>query len=543
MIQFGDEHSKLNLQFEDEVDPIPGACIKVIGVGGGGGNAVDRMIEAGIVGVDFIAANTDAQALRRSKAPIKVQIGSKVTKGLGAGSKPDMGRESALEDTNTILEHLDGADMVFVTAGLGGGTGTGAAPIIASLASELGALVVAVVTTPFGFEGPRRRRNANAGLKELKGSVDTVITISNDKLLSTVPDQTPFTEAFRIADDVLRQAVQGISDLINQPGIINLDFADVKTIMEGMGVALMGSGTASGEKRAVEAAQMAVSSPLLEDATINGAKGVLLNIVGGPDLTMNEINDAAMLIHQACDEDAEIIFGSVTDEKMAGSVRVTVIATGFSTPSRELEEERHGNVESFPRNERLAEPARPTRNDRQSTHSRVERQPEVRQPRLDRHAEPKHQTRNDRHAEPTHTERRTEPTRPTRHNESRGQKSNAETQAYPNKRRETQQPNPQRGHHYRPESAQRGGQTPARPTGRAALDPQFNNVDSTGDYDDELLAKPLEPRTSAEFVTPDETVREVLMTPQSYGVHNRGIEDENDLDIPTYLRNMRKMKK
>lgn len=262
MIQFSNEPQKVTLQFDDDAQTMRGAVIKVVGVGGGGGNAVDRMIEAGVGGVDFIVANTDSQALRRSKAPVKIQIGAKITKGLGAGAKPEVGRQSALEDTNLLLEHLEGSDMVFVTTGLGGGTGTGAAPIVASLAKELGALVVAVVTSPFTFEGPRRKRNAEHGLQELKGSVDTVITISNDKLLGTVAEKTPFTEAFRIADDVLRQAVQGISDLINVPGVINLDFADVKTIMEGMGVALMGSGSATGENRAVEAAQRAISSPL-----------------------------------------------------------------------------------------------------------------------------------------------------------------------------------------------------------------------------------------------------------------------------------------
>jgi len=493
MIQFGDDNSKLNLQFEEEIDPTPGANIKVIGVGGGGGNAVDRMIEAGIGGVDFIVANTDAQALRRSKAPIKIQIGSKVTKGLGAGSKPEIGREAALEDTNDIIEHLEGADMVFVTAGLGGGTGTGAAPIIASLASELGSLVVAVVTTPFGFEGPRRRKNATSGLQELKGGVDTVITISNDKLLETVPDQTPFTEAFRIADDVLRQAVQGISDLINQPGIINLDFADVRTIMSGMGVALMGSGTASGENRAVEAAQMAVSSPLLEDATINGARGVLLNIVGGPDMTMNEINEAATLIQQACDPDAEIIFGSVTDEKMSGSLTVTVIATGFDTPSRDLEDSRtRSNVESFPSERRHESP-------------RAEPEP----PRERQQARPV---------------ARREPVRPV----ARPERA-ATREARPNPRQE------------------RVDQRRPRPSTRDLTDRRIINRDDLGEVhnrDTEYLdEQPLPQRQAADMVTPDETVKEVLMTPQSFGANDMGFDDENDLDIPTYLRNMRKMKK
>lgn len=486
MIQFGDEQSKLNLQFEDEMVTSPGANIKVIGVGGGGGNAIDRMIEAGVCGVDFIAANTDAQALRRNKAPIKIQIGNKITRGLGAGSKPDIGRESALEDTNTIVEHLEGADMVFVTAGLGGGTGTGAAPIIASLASELGALVVAVVTSPFSFEGPRRRRNAELGLKELKGSVDTVITISNDKLLTTVPDNTPFIEAFRIADDVLRQAVQGISDLINQPGVINLDFADVKTIMEGMGVALMGSGTATGANRAVEAAQMAISSPLLEDANIQGAKGVLLNIVGGPDLTMNEINDAATLIHQACDPDAEIIFGSVTDDRMTGSVTVTVIATGFSTPSRELGDT-HSNVELF--------------------HPREARQEAFRRPQeppIRRNTAP-----TDRTVEPKITQR--QPERPVA----------------------------------RPAQRSGGPFVDSRPAAAAAVS-RGGAALARKEEPEELLTEmveenvELEERQASEMNTPDEVVQEVMMTPQSYGANNMGYENENDLDIPTYLRKLKK---
>ncbi|MDJ0841421.1 MAG: cell division protein FtsZ [Acidobacteriota bacterium] len=534
MIQFGDDNGKLNLQFEEEIDPTPGACIKVVGVGGGGGNAIDRMIESGINGVDFIAANTDAQALRRSKAPVKVQIGAKVTKGLGAGSKPEVGREAALEDTNSILEHLDGADMVFVTAGLGGGTGTGAAPIIASLASELGSLVVAVVTTPFGFEGPRRRRNANSGLQELKGSVDTVITISNDKLLKTVPDSTPFTEAFRIADDVLRQAVQGISDLINQPGIINLDFADVKTIMSGMGVALMGSGTATGESRAVEAAQMAVSSPLLEDATINGARGVLLNIVGGPDMTMNEINEAATLIQQACDPEAEIIFGSVTDEKSSGSITVTVIATGFSTPSRELEEQNAAaNVQAFPSERRYEQPA-PTREMRQGTYGREER-PEHHERRG------RDEIRRDRSEQFARKERK----------ESAGRQERDEQFVRPGGRRlepeaPAERPPVRHNRQERPAARQQQADRQPRPSTRDLTDRRLVARDNLG-YDDHPIhldeRQPLHPRQAADFATPDETVKEVLMTPQSYGANNMGFDDENDLDIPTYLRNMRKMKK
>ncbi len=490
MIQFGDDESKLNLEFDD-VNPAAGANIKVMGVGGAGGNAVDRMIEAGVSGVDFIVANTDAQALRRSKAPIKVHIGAKITKGLGAGAKPEIGREAALEDTNSLIEQLEGADMVFVTGGLGGGTGTGAAPIIASLASELGSLVVAVVTTPFTFEGPRRRRNAESGLIELKGSVDTVITISNDKLLTTVPDKTPFTEAFRIADDVLRQAVQGISDLINIPGVINLDFADVKTIMEGMGVALMGSGTASGENRAVEAAHLAISSPLLEEASVNGARGVLLNIVGGPDLTMTEINEAATLIHQACDPDAEIIFGAVTDEKMTGSVTVTVIATGFSTPSREMaEQEAAGNIERFP--------------DRGLTSNsrRVSDEPTARQ----RSATPAAQDPPPRRAEQPEARRPAATTRPV-------SASLQERRA--------------RSADLRERAKQRAESLSEKTTAR-----------QTDEGQSELIQPP-----ASEHDTPDETIRDVLMTPQHYGANNMGFDDENDLDIPTYLRNMRKLKK
>lgn len=502
MIQFGEENSKLNLQFEEEMMQTPGANIKVIGVGGGGGNAVDRMIQAGVSGVDFIVANTDAQALGRSGAPVKIHIGSKVTKGLGAGAKPEIGREAALEDTNAILEHLEGADMVFVTAGLGGGTGTGAAPIIASLASELGALVVAVVTSPFSFEGPRRRRNAVSGLRELKGSVDTVITISNDKLLATVGDETPFTEAFRIADDVLRQAVQGISDLINVPGIINLDFADVKTIMEGMGVALMGSATASGESRAVEAAQGAISSPLLEEANINGARGVLLNIVGGPDLTMSEINEAASLIHQACDPDAEIIFGAVTDEKLTGSVTVTVIATGFSTPSQELagDNQSPNVVEYFPREDRGTQASMSRGSSASRTlgtehHHRAQPSQPVRQ-------QPERSERMTRYQQPA--------SREIPEARERITSSFSDTKRFKREPEERPLQRTEHTHHYR---ATRHEVTP------------------------------LQTDRSAEFDTPEEALQDVLMTPQSYGANNMGYENENDLDIPTYLRNMRKMKK
>ena len=305
------------------------ANIKVVGIGGGGGNAVNRMIAAGLEGVEFLVANTDCQALRSNRAATKLQLGAKLTKGLGAGANPEVGRSAALEDTEKIIEALAGADMVFVTTGLGGGTGTGAAPIIANLAREMGALVVAVVTMPFGFEGRHRRLQADEGLGGLRQVVDTVITIPNDKLLHTVERQTPMAQAFMIADDVLRQAVQGISDLITVPGEINLDFADVKTVMAGMGMALMGTGTAEGERRAVEAAQRAISSPLLEDASIHGAKGVLINITGGEDMTLHEVSEAANIIQEAADADANIIFGTVIEHSHKGSVKVTVIATGF----------------------------------------------------------------------------------------------------------------------------------------------------------------------------------------------------------------------
>jgi cell division protein FtsZ len=330
MITMDDEKRReksLVLGFDDaQATP---ANIKVIGIGGGGGNAVNRMISASVAGVEFLAANTDCQALRSNRASIKLQLGTKLTKGLGAGSNPEVGRSAALEDTDKVLELLHGADMVFVTAGLGGGTGTGASPIIASLARELGALVVAVVTKPFDFEGRRRKSQAEEGLAALRQVVDTVITIPNDKLLHTVEKGTPLAEAFLMADDILRQAVQGISDLITVPGEINLDFADVKTIMSGMGMALMGTGIAEGEHKAVEAAQRAISSPLLEDASIHGARGVLINITGGEDMTLHEVSEAAGIIHEAADPDANIIFGTVIDRAMKGNVKVTVIATGF----------------------------------------------------------------------------------------------------------------------------------------------------------------------------------------------------------------------
>ena len=311
-----------------------GAKIKVIGVGGGGSNAVNRMVAAGLEGVEFIVANTDAQALGQNPAAVKIQIGQKLTKGLGAGADPNIGRQAALEDTETIIQALSGADMIFVTAGLGGGTGTGAAPVIASLASELGALTVAVVTRPFKFEGKRRAAHAEAGLDALRECVDTVITIPNERLLGIIDKRTALTDAFGMADDVLRQAIQGISDLILVPGLINLDFADVKTIMSGMGVAMMGTGIADGENRAVQAAQKAVSSPLLEDGSVTGARGVIINVTGGPDLSLMEVNEASCVIQEAAHEDANIIFGAVVDPALAGKVKITVIATGFDRVAR-----------------------------------------------------------------------------------------------------------------------------------------------------------------------------------------------------------------
>jgi cell division protein FtsZ len=327
-----DDHDHGGQDLRLAIDDATPANLKVIGVGGGGGNAINRMIAANVRGVEFIAANTDCQALHSNRAPTKLQLGAKLTKGLGAGGNPEVGRSAALEDTEKVLESITGADMVFVTTGLGGGTGTGAAPIIANLAREMGALVVAVVTLPFSFEGRTRRAQAEEGLAHLRQVVDTAITIPNDKLLHTVERGTPIAESFLIADDILRQAVQGISDLITIPGEINLDFADVKTVMQGMGMALMGTGIAEGEHRAVEAAQRAISSPLLEDATIHGARGVLINVTGGDDMTLHEVSEAAQIIQEAADTDANIIFGTVIDggKKQRGKVKVTVIATGFA---------------------------------------------------------------------------------------------------------------------------------------------------------------------------------------------------------------------
>jgi cell division protein FtsZ len=310
-----------------------GAKIKVVGVGGGGCNAVNRMVDVGLAGVEFIVANTDVQALDHNRAGVKLQIGHKLTKGLGAGADPNIGRQAALEDTDSIIQALSGADMIFVTTGLGGGTGTGAAPVIASLASELGALTIAVVTKPFRFEGKKRAMQAEQGLDSLRECVDTVITIPNERLLGIIDRKTSLTDAFTLADDVLRQAIQGISDLILVPGLINLDFADVKTIMSGMGVAMMGTGVAEGDGRAMQAAQRAISSPLLEDSSVNGARGVIINITGGSDLSLMEVNEASCVIQEAAHEDANIIFGAVVDPTLEGKVKITVIATGFDRRS------------------------------------------------------------------------------------------------------------------------------------------------------------------------------------------------------------------
>jgi cell division protein FtsZ len=338
------EAGEMRIQYHEE--PLHGAKIKVIGVGGGGSNAVNRMIQAHMEGVEFIAANTDVQALKLSQAPVKLQLGVRLTSGLGAGSNPDIGRRAALEDSEKIIEALEGADMVFVTAGLGGGTGTGAAPVIASLASEMGILTVAVITRPFAFEGKRRLMQAERGLKELIESVDTMIVIPNEKLLAVAKD-AGFFESFRIADDVLRQGVQGISDIITIPGIINRDFADVKTTMAGMGHAVMGTAVRSGANRAVEAAQAAMASPLLEAGAIDGARGILINITGSSTLKLSEVNEASSLIQSAAHEDANIIFGAVLDEKMGEEMKVTVIATGFrdQMPERRA---RMLNVEEAP---------------------------------------------------------------------------------------------------------------------------------------------------------------------------------------------------
>ncbi len=315
--------------FEIEESPNVGATIKVIGVGGGGSNAVKTMIENGLSGVHFAVANTDIQALSASNADNKIRLGSDLTKGLGAGANPEIGKRAAIESYNAIVDQVEGADMVFVTAGMGGGTGTGGAPVVAKIAKELGALTIGVVTKPFMFEGRKRTKHANAGIQELKENVDTLIVIPNQKLLSISDESTPLVETFKKADEVLHQAVKGISDLINIRGLINLDFADIRTVMSCQGLAIMGSGIRTGEGRATEAAKVAISSPLLENVAIDGATGIIINVTGGPGLTLWEVNEASTLITDAADEDAEIIFGAVIDESMGDEIRVTVIATGF----------------------------------------------------------------------------------------------------------------------------------------------------------------------------------------------------------------------
>ena len=348
-----DKNKTENIRISFNDDSRSDARIKVIGVGGGGCNAVNRMIDAGVEGVEFVVANTDLQALRMSRAPQKIQLGVKLTNGLGAGANPEVGRKAALEDSERIIEALEGSDLVFITAGLGGGTGTGSAPIIASLASEMGALTVAVVTKPFAFEGKRRMQQAERGLAELVDAVDTMIAIPNEKLLAVAQD-AGFFESFRIADDILRQGVQGISDIITIPGIINRDFADVKAIMAGMGYAVMGTASASGARRAIEAAQKAIASPLLDAGAIDGARGILINITGSSSLKLAEVNEASTIIQSAAHEDANIIFGAVLDEKMKDAVKITVIATGF----REARESRPSEyrISSPVINQRFHEP-------------------------------------------------------------------------------------------------------------------------------------------------------------------------------------------
>lgn len=321
------------------------ANLKVVGIGGGGSNAVDRMIASHIEGVQFIAVNTDAQALRASKATYKIQIGTKITEGLGAGSNPEIGKQAAEEDKELIRESLEGANMVFLTAGMGGGTGTGGIPVAANIAREMGILTVAIVTKPFTFEGRKRRMQAEQGLKELEGNVDTLIVIPNDRLLKISGEHIPLLEAFRIADDVLYHGVKGISELITTPGLINLDFADVKTIMKDGGDALMGMGFASGDGKAINAVKLAISSPLLDDISLEGARRVLFNITGGLDLGMNEVNEAASLIHKMVGDDAHIIFGAVSDEALKNEVRVTVIAAGFDKKNLYTEPEKGAELD------------------------------------------------------------------------------------------------------------------------------------------------------------------------------------------------------
>ncbi|HET8578651.1 MAG TPA: cell division protein FtsZ [Methylomirabilota bacterium] len=351
------EHSQGRRPVFELEDEREAAKIKVIGLGGGGSNAINRMMTARFSGVEFIVANTDLQALRASPAPVKVQLGARLTGGLGAGSDPEVGKNAALEDRDQLKNVLEGADMVFVTAGLGGGTGTGSAPVVASVARELGILTVAVVTRPFAFEGRKRAQQAEAGLAELRGVVDTLITIPNQRLLAVVDRGTPLLEAFKVADTVLLQAVQGISDLILVPGLINLDFADVRTIMSGMGMALMGAGRGKGEHRALDAAQKAVASPLLDETSIEGARGILINFTGGPDLSIHEVEEAARIVQEAAHEEANIIFGAVIDDKLEDEVRITVIATGFAD-RREASSPGASKVVEMPKGPRAPAPAR-----------------------------------------------------------------------------------------------------------------------------------------------------------------------------------------
>jgi cell division protein FtsZ len=352
------------ISFEFDADAELQARIKVVGVGGGGGNALNTMISSDLEGVEFIAANTDAQALPNNLAPHKIQLGPQLTKGLGAGGNPDVGRKSALEDVSRIQEALAGADMVFVTAGMGGGTGTGAAPVVAQIARDMGALTVAVVTKPFTFEGRRRAKNAELGIQELCDAVDTIITIPNQKLLSIAGDDMSMLEAFQRADDVLLQAVRGISDLIVHPGLINVDFADVKTIMSNMGRALMGTGYGKGKDRALEAARMAIASPLLDEVSVEGATGILLNFTAGPDVRLSEIEAAASLVQESAHEDANIIFGVVTDSSMGDMVKVTVIATGFENlaPVQDLRSSRSSSYPSVSPVHRASMSSNPPRN-------------------------------------------------------------------------------------------------------------------------------------------------------------------------------------
>ncbi len=348
------------LEFDEEAQGPGRPVIKVIGVGGGGGNALNTMIEAGVEGVDFIVANTDGQVLEASLAGVKVHLGRNLTKGLGAGANPEIGRAAALEDASRVAEALTGADMVFVTAGMGGGTGTGAAPVIAQIARDVGALTVGVVTKPFAFEGSQRKKKASAGINELSKAVDALIVIPNDRLVSLAGMKMTLKDAFAMVDNVCVNAVRGISDLVIAPGLINVDFADVRTIMTGMGRALMGTGIGSGDKRAIEAAQMAISSPLLEDVSINGATGILLNITGGPDLTLAEMNEACSLIAEAADPDANIIFGSVIDAHAGDQVRITVIATGFQSHVQDQPLPSHGRPVARGRENQMALPMQPT---------------------------------------------------------------------------------------------------------------------------------------------------------------------------------------